>query len=569
MSEVTSVNGKIGAVTLAASDVGAVPTSEVGQPNGVASLNSGGELPEAQLPSSVVSGSQTGGKVVLEEIYLEPWLNAAKVEKGEDVSTEFAEADKYCEEHNARLVLPNFPIVLSGTIARTNVANREWHIWRSGPHSVIIDKNTTGPCLSYIRSDSKAGLVDWDFTMRLECQKPEAWMTVLEGLSASHSKIKVQFEGNTTTEFYKCRGCIRLVNMWEYSLRGTSFLEIVGHTFWIDNPNVNGGNVDCGDLWTINSGGGVIRGGDTTNNVRFESAKWVAQGAHEFYEKKTTGLPAKGAKETTVETGLAAGVISAGYCMLLVSQAGMDILHVSAYNSTTGTVKFQDEVTYEHKEDLRVICCSNWSVITDFIVPSLEFSDCHMEQAPAFLRQTPGLKVQNHQVSPSHTSTTGETHIFYLAGNNSRECKFENLFMYQPGGKKAAAVCPLAIKGLTNPAFRIDGVTAYEHTPSMANEEYRPFWSPDAVYQEVAGLPAGVKVTTSVGGVERDSTVVGSTRTVLPVLNTTGKGSAEITAALTGVTVVAGTTIRDTTNHIYVTFDGAKWYKSGAGTEIP
>ncbi len=58
MSEVTSVNGKTGAVTLAASDVGAVPTSEVGQPNGVASLNSSGKLPEAQLQSSVVSGSQ-------------------------------------------------------------------------------------------------------------------------------------------------------------------------------------------------------------------------------------------------------------------------------------------------------------------------------------------------------------------------------------------------------------------------------------------------------------------------------------------------------------------------------
>ncbi len=58
MSEVTSVNGKTGAVTLAASDVGAVPTSEVGQPNGVASLNSGGKLPEAQLPSSVVASSQ-------------------------------------------------------------------------------------------------------------------------------------------------------------------------------------------------------------------------------------------------------------------------------------------------------------------------------------------------------------------------------------------------------------------------------------------------------------------------------------------------------------------------------
>jgi hypothetical protein len=55
MSEVTSVNSKTGEVVLKAADVEAVATSEIGQPNGVASLNGGGELPEAQLPSSVVS----------------------------------------------------------------------------------------------------------------------------------------------------------------------------------------------------------------------------------------------------------------------------------------------------------------------------------------------------------------------------------------------------------------------------------------------------------------------------------------------------------------------------------
>ncbi len=54
MTEVISVNGKTGAVVLAAADVEAVPASAAGAPNGVATLNSSGELPEAQLPSSVV-----------------------------------------------------------------------------------------------------------------------------------------------------------------------------------------------------------------------------------------------------------------------------------------------------------------------------------------------------------------------------------------------------------------------------------------------------------------------------------------------------------------------------------
>jgi|SRR5579863_6067438 len=57
MSEVTSVNGKTGAVVLKAADVEAVATSAVGQPSGVASLNGSGQLPEGQLAGAVASSS--------------------------------------------------------------------------------------------------------------------------------------------------------------------------------------------------------------------------------------------------------------------------------------------------------------------------------------------------------------------------------------------------------------------------------------------------------------------------------------------------------------------------------
>jgi hypothetical protein len=65
MSEVTSVNSKTGAVVLKAADVEGVPTSEIGQPSGVASLDGSGKLPEAQLTSSVVSSSAAfaGGQI--------------------------------------------------------------------------------------------------------------------------------------------------------------------------------------------------------------------------------------------------------------------------------------------------------------------------------------------------------------------------------------------------------------------------------------------------------------------------------------------------------------------------
>ncbi|HSZ14214.1 MAG TPA: hypothetical protein VK790_09280 [Solirubrobacteraceae bacterium] len=57
MTEVSSVNGMTGAVVLSASNVEAVPASEVGSPKGVASLDGGGQLSAAQLPTWVVDGS--------------------------------------------------------------------------------------------------------------------------------------------------------------------------------------------------------------------------------------------------------------------------------------------------------------------------------------------------------------------------------------------------------------------------------------------------------------------------------------------------------------------------------
>ena len=57
---VTSVNGKTptnGSVTLAASDVSAVPSSAVGAANGVASLNNSSQVPTSQLGSGMASSS--------------------------------------------------------------------------------------------------------------------------------------------------------------------------------------------------------------------------------------------------------------------------------------------------------------------------------------------------------------------------------------------------------------------------------------------------------------------------------------------------------------------------------
>lgn len=57
---VQSVNGQTGVVTLSAADVGAVSTGVMGLANGVATLDSGGKVPSAQLPPGSGGGSGEG-----------------------------------------------------------------------------------------------------------------------------------------------------------------------------------------------------------------------------------------------------------------------------------------------------------------------------------------------------------------------------------------------------------------------------------------------------------------------------------------------------------------------------
>lgn len=56
---VTSVNGKTGDVELNSDDIGAVPTTEKGAPDGVASLGSDGKVSSDQLPTFVFSKTLT------------------------------------------------------------------------------------------------------------------------------------------------------------------------------------------------------------------------------------------------------------------------------------------------------------------------------------------------------------------------------------------------------------------------------------------------------------------------------------------------------------------------------
>ena len=65
---VASVNGKVGTVVLVATDIGAIPTTEKGTANGVATLDASTKIPIAQLPtqatiSNVATAVPTGAAV--------------------------------------------------------------------------------------------------------------------------------------------------------------------------------------------------------------------------------------------------------------------------------------------------------------------------------------------------------------------------------------------------------------------------------------------------------------------------------------------------------------------------
>ena len=338
-------------------------------------------------------------------------------------------------------------------------------------------------------------------------------------------------------------------DLWEGSFNNCRWKELLGHEVWYENPTLNGGNVAFSDCQGQNcSGGTVVLGAFTTNNVSFKNRKWVAQEGREFYEKITTGLPKIGAKEITLakEINKTLAYLSNNRTVVLVSGAGVDILHINTYTEATGVLTFYDEATKEHAahSDMRVICCKNWSLITGFYTPALELSDCHTEQCPAFICESPGLTVRSHTATTNQSSFTGEKHIFYLVGAKTYDIKFTNIRMGVNEASKNAAVCPLAVEGFGTPSFEIDGVNAYSANPSMTNEEYRPFWSPDAVYQSTTEYPTNIRVKTKTGGVERESMIATETN-VGDLGNITGKTSAELDAKLatlpaTGTLIATG-----------------------------
>ncbi|MGO9759969.1 MAG: hypothetical protein ACLP1Q_01750 [Solirubrobacteraceae bacterium] len=107
MSEVTSVNGMTGTVILTATDVEAIPASEVEQPDGVATLDSSARLREGQLPTSVATASHAALGEVSGVVQL-PFAKASTFTAKLTGATEFEPSELPSFKDNATLwVEPN------------------------------------------------------------------------------------------------------------------------------------------------------------------------------------------------------------------------------------------------------------------------------------------------------------------------------------------------------------------------------------------------------------------------------------------------------------------------------
>ncbi len=519
---VESVNGKTGVVTLTASNVEAVPTSEVGQPSGVASLNSGGELPEAQLPSSVVSGSQAIGGVKIEEVYVGAYVSASKVAKEEDVTAEVAEALKYALEHDAWLVLPNVRLVIKGTLEALNPTSRELRIRGSGSESGFIDKNTTGPALRYKRTSGRSsgtmrftGWTVWIAVQKAAYNSVEG-IGMENGIATVFSEWGIEDVAAPESEHAVNAG-LYLEDITEVNWHNVAFRYIYGHEFYFTNgeaESFNGGNFSftgaCCSQNCLN--GGYIDGAFTTNNGCWANYKATGPSTYEtfqYYEALTSGLPVKGAKTLTVKAGLAsAEQPKPNQAIVLFSFAGAEVVHAAAaspYNAGTGEITLRDEVTKEHTghADLRVLWQQH-GLITNSYTPNMNFTGSHFENRPIVHINGSGNHTNTNFSFDKLATNSVPAKMVVVGGNNAGKWKFDNCTLSHVNGEMTeyAMVAGLWPAGSTgSAAVEIDEVVTFP--PGEANMEkklYLPLFVDGSF-----GTFGRYKVRTAGQGVQRDT----------------------------------------------------------------
>ena len=626
-SAVQTVNNKTptsGNVTLSASDVSAIPTAQLGAASGVAQLDSGSKLPAGQLPSSVMTstGSSTANAQVAiasaGSSNVVKWQSKAVFDVrdygvvGNGSTDDTAALQTALNASNAAngelFIAPGLTVKLAGTVLLADPTVQELRITGGGRGSVILDANSSGPCLRYSNTGYTAGRVTMKgLTFQLGTNKAAYNMVELVNLATSDFLFQdVDFIGDDTVNFYKCNAGLYMKDMWEGIFVSCKWYRLIGHSVYYTCPDQNGGNIKFDSCQFLDDRGGFyIDGNNTTNNILFDNSKWVGPGtggSYEFYYQMTSGLPAVGDGTIQLPTGVNTSYFPPNCSAVLFSATGMEVVHgatSSPYNSTTGVLTLRDTVTKNHaaNSDLRVIICSHWSVITNFLVPNMLFSCCHFEQSPAFLKDAPGARFDDCEISISQNAYTNQARGVYIAGGSAEGYTFKNNMFQHPTGTNTGYAMVYGLSpspGGGTPSVEIDGVNTYTagqagmsqalYTPLAGDGTYMSF----AAYRVVSNLTRGVErmsvpgyhawntsrtLTSAYTLVNSDDVILGDTTsgtfaiTLLKVKNKTVRiknvGTNSLTVSHTGVNIDgAASDLTLTQNQsVVLTYDGTNFWK--------
>lgn len=296
-----------------------------------------------------------------------------------------------------------------------------------GQNTVLIDENTTDPMLSITAANMHFKLSN--FKVKLGVDKPTGSSISSVGVQTGRFKIRdLSFDGQSGAG-HRIGNLLLLQDIWEGDCDEIGFSSVAGGSISYTCPTYNGGNVEFRNVFGYYCSRGIFTSGAAMlNNLHLNNVKFVNDLTHfDYYTTLTANAPQSGAVSITIDTGLAIGNVNGLYA-LLYSSAGMEMVMCSSYNSTTGALALVSgyAVSLNHSTADTRIMIGNWGLVTDALVPNLQADCCHFEGARSFLKDSTGARLTNTLISPVTSTNDNNWDAFFVCGQNSENCTFEN-----------------------------------------------------------------------------------------------------------------------------------------------
>jgi hypothetical protein len=302
--------------------------------------------------------------------------------------------------------------------------------------ATLIDANATGPILRFYTAAGAGSLSIDDLTIDMTVDKQAYNVLEFVNLGTAHFDIhRLRFTGGKL-----CKSAVYLQDLWEGEFRNCNFFDVLGHPIDYQCPTLNGGNVHLDSCqFSFCLGGNLYGGANTNNSIIHTNCKFVCPrptASYQLFEDLTTSLPNIGATTLTLPTGINAQYFRANQAVVLVSGAGIEVVHMAAstpYNNGTGVLSLFDTVTLNHsaQPDMRILTASNWAFIALAFTPSLTFIGGHFEGSPAVISSAEGALLETSLVNPSFTANAGAAYQFFITGA-SCSVVLRDTFLEQP-----------------------------------------------------------------------------------------------------------------------------------------